>query len=209
MDGGSDRVAGAALVLAAALAVLMMAHHPTSAHAAGATRFVHGAMIALVGAMGFAFAHWARRAGLGRPVVLAGLIAFGIGAAADIGAATINGFVVPALVERGPIDRGVAAFAWEANQALAGLGVAAWGAAFVLWSLRLFRLPGWKVRGLALSGVLAGVVPPALLFSGALSMNLAGAMLVYALQSLWIALAGLHLWSGRFARDALNASRGM
>ncbi|MEI9850994.1 MAG: hypothetical protein WDN24_09240 [Sphingomonas sp.] len=199
MDVRNDRIAGGALVLAALISMLAMAHHPSSAHALVLGRTVHGVMIAAVGVTVYGFAHLAIRRGIGDPAVLAGLVAYAIAAAANIGAATINGFVVTALVERGPLNPGIARLAWEANQALARLAVVAGGIAFLLWSLGFVRRRG-LARPLGLLGIAAGLVPVAMLALG-LRMNVAGAMLVYGIQSAWIALAGLYLWSGRFAKE--------
>ena len=126
-----DRVAGIALIAAAATSMLAMAHHPTSLRAGAMIGIVHGVMILVVGAMLYGFAHFARRRGLERPAVLAGLIAYGIGAAANIGAAVINGFVAPALPAHGaPGARGSVRLRLGGDQALAGLGVIAIGAAY-------------------------------------------------------------------------------
>jgi len=144
----SDRVAGAVLVLASLSSMLMMAHHPSDAHQLGMGQFVHGAMITIVGLTALGLVHFARRLGLDRLTVLAGLIAYGIALFGDIGAATINGFVVTNLVARGVSNREIFALAWEANQALARLGVVATGVAFVLWSLRLVTQAGLFGRGL-------------------------------------------------------------
>ncbi|MDF7777750.1 hypothetical protein P1X14_21015 [Sphingomonas sp. AOB5] len=196
-----DRIAGGVLVLAALGIVVMMGHHPSSSHAVALGRFVHGALIALIGATLFGFVHLARGIGLDRPLALAGLVAYAIGAFGGIGAGTINGFVMTGLYEHGITNRELRLFAWEANQALAQLGVAASGAAFLLWSIEICRYPGWAARGLATLGILGAVVPLVFLWSGLLSMNLSGAILVYGAHAAWIALAGLYLWSGRFAAD--------
>lgn len=202
MEKRGDGIAGGVLIVAALATVLAMTHHPSSAHASGMGRFVHGAMIAVVGATGYGFAHLALRRGLDRPAVLAGLIAYMIGVFGNIGAATINGFVVTALAARGADRSDLFLLAWESNQALAQLGVAATGIAFLLWSLGWVAQRGWAARGLGALGVAAGTAPIVLLAGGALRMNLAGAILVYGVHALWIALVGLYLWSGRFAKDA-------
>jgi len=201
MGLNNDRITGAALILAAGLSVLMMAHHPSSAHDAALGQFVHGALIGLIAVTAWGFAHMALRRGLDRPTVLAGLVAYATGVAATIGAATINGFVVTALAARGDIGRDVFLLAWESNQALARLGVVAMGAGFALWSIGWVRQDGWPARALGALGIAAGVVPIVLLLTGTLGMNLAGAILIYAMQSAWIALAGFYLWSGMFTRD--------
>lgn len=198
MESNHDRLAGGALAFAALAAMLVMAHHPTSAHAAVAGRAVHGAMIALTGLIAYGFAHAALRRGIGRPDVLAGLIAWGIAIAANIGAATISGFVMTALAAK-HVGHEAIDLAWAGNQALAGLGVAATGAALLLWSPGLLRLGGWG-RALGMLGIAAGAVPAAMLGVGLVWMNLAGALLVYGIHFAWIALFGLWLWSGRFAK---------
>jgi hypothetical protein len=197
----ADRIAGGALMLAALGIAVMMGHHPSSFHAIALARFVHGAMIALIGVTTYGFAHLALRMGVEKPAALAGLVACGIGALGGIGAGTINGFLVTGLVVRGVTDHNLLLFAWEGNQALAHIGVIASGTAFLLWSSDFVRRPGWAARGLGALGILAGTLPMLLLWSGMLGMNLAGAILIYGIHAAWIALAGLYLWSGRFAAD--------
>jgi len=200
-DQGADRIAGWAMIAAAALSVLAMAHHPTSAHAGGLAGFIHGAMIVLLALTTFGFAHFALRRGLGRPAILAGLIAYLISLVGHVGAATINGFVVPALAARGVTDHGLFLFAWEANQALAKLGVFATGAAYVLWSLDFLRRPGVEARALGALGLLAGLLPAALLGSGAITMNVSGAGVAYGAFAGWGVLVGLHLLRGKLDAD--------
>ncbi|MEA3014659.1 MAG: hypothetical protein QOD42_3204 [Sphingomonadales bacterium] len=182
-----DRAAGIVLIAAAATSMLAMAHHPTSYRAGATIGIVHGVMILVAGAMLYGFSHFARRRGLRRPAVLAGLIAYAIGTAAGIGAATINGFVAPALAGHAPaVSHDLFVLAWEANQALAKLGVVATGAAYALWSLDLLRTN----RLLAALGLLAGGVPALLLVGGWIDMHLHAAILVYAGQALWAVLVG-------------------
>ena len=200
----SDRIAGVSLIAAAASSVLAMAHHPSGAHSGALGGLVHGAMIVLLAAMAFGFAHFAGRRGLGRPAVLAGLIVYGLGLFAHAGAATINGFVVPALASRGhgAVGHDVFLLAWEANQALARLGVFATGAAFLLWSLDFLRRPGVEARLIGLAGLLAGAIPAVLLAGGGIRMDLAGAFLVYAVHAAWTALVGIHLLRGGLHAEA-------
>lgn len=194
----ADRIAGLSLIGAAALSVLTMAHHPSGAHAGALAGLVHGAMIVLLAAMAFGFAHFAGRRGLGRPAVLAGLVVYGLSLLAHVGAATINGFVVPALALRGQgaVGHDIFLFAWQANQALARLGVVATGAAFLLWSLDFLRRPGGEARLIGFAGLVAGTVPAALLAAGAIRMDVAGAFLAYAVHAAWTVLVGVHLWRG-------------
>lgn len=200
---GGDRIAGAALAAAALVSVAAMAHHPTSAHGGGGLNgLVHGLMIILVALLAFGFVHFARGRGLDRPAILAGLIAYGISVVAHVGAATINGFVVPALAGRGGLSHDIFLFAWETNQALAGLGVYATGAAFILWSIDLVRRGGGWLRLVGLAGLVAGALPAALLAVGAIRMNVNGALLVYAVHAAWAASVGISLILGARAAAA-------
>jgi len=170
----SDRVAGIVLMSAAAASMFAMAHHPTSLRAGAVIQIVHGAMILFVGMM-----------------------AFGIATVANAGAATVNGFAAPALAAHGASHEAFDTL-WFVNQALAGLGVAAGGMAYALWALAL-----WRRHKLAASlGLLAGPVPALLLLGGWIDMHLHWAILVYAAQALWAALAGWLLFSGRLDPQA-------
>lgn len=197
-----DRAAGIALVAAAAGSVLAMAHHPSGGHAGPLGGIVHGAMIALIATMAFGFAHFALRRGLARPAILAGLVAFAVSLFGHVGAATINGFVVPALAGRGHGAAGhdIFLFAWESNQALARLGVFATGTAFVLWSLDLLRERG-AARWLGAAGLVAGAMPAVLLGGGWIAMNVAGAFLVYAAHAAWTAAVGAWMVTGGLERE--------
>lgn len=190
-----DRLAGAALIAAAAASVLTMAHHPSGAHGGALGGLVHGAMIALLALQLFGFAHVALGRGLGRPLILAGLVAYGISLFGHVAAAMINGFVVPAVAARGPgvVSHDIFLFAWEANQAFARLGVYATGAAFVLWSFDFLRRGGAGARLVGAAGLVSGVAPAALLTSGAIRMNVGGALIVYAIHAAWAALVGVML----------------
>ena len=188
-----DRAAGIALIGAAAMSMFAMAHHPTSLRAGALIGIVHGAMILFVGMMAYGFTHMARRRGLGRPAVLTGLVAYGTGAFANVGAALINGFVSPALAARQPaVGHDLFALAWAMNQALAGLAVVAVGLAYACWSLDLWA----RHRLAALLGLAAGGVPALLLTGGWIDLHLHWAIIVYAAQALWAGLIGWLLLRG-------------
>lgn len=195
----ADRIAGAALIATAASIVLAMAHHPTDVHSGSLGQIVHGAMIVLIAVTAFGFAHFAIRRGLGRPAVLAGLVAYGLCLFGHVGAATINGFIVPAVAARGhdAVGHDILHFAWAANQALAGLGVYANAAAFLLWSWDFLRRPGVETRLIGIAGLAAGAVPAILLATGLIRMDLPGALTAYTAFAAWAALVGVHLLRGR------------
>jgi hypothetical protein len=191
--GTGDRAAGIALIGAAAGSMLAMSHHPTSLAAGAMIGIVHGAMILFVAMLAFGFTHVARLRGLERPAVLAGLVAYGIGAFANAAAATLPGFVAPALAAHQPgAGHELFDLIWAMNQALAKLGVVATGAAYALWALDLWR----RSKAVALLGLLAGGVPALLLVGGWIGMHLHAAILVYAAQVLWAALIGWLLLRG-------------
>jgi hypothetical protein len=195
----ADRIAGGALILGSLLSVLAMAHHPDHVDPGGLVGIVHGAMIVLMTVTAFGFAHFALRRGLARPAILAGLTAYLVGLVADIGAGPINGFVVPALAGHGAAlsGRDVFLLAWESNQALAGLGVFATAAAFTFWSIDFLGRPGLEPKAIGGLGLVAGLVPAALLATGAINMHVAGAFAVYAAFAAWGVLVGLYLLRGK------------
>ncbi|NNC73746.1 MAG: hypothetical protein HKN78_12855 [Sphingomonadaceae bacterium] len=196
-----ERLAGGVMIAAALLSVLAMGHHPSGAHATGGIGdYVHGAMIVLISALFFCFAKFAQRRGIARPLILAGLVAYAISLAAHIGAATINGAIVPALAASGhdALGHDIALLCWEANQALARMGVYATGTAFACWSADLILRGGTANRILGVAGLLAGVGPMIAIGGGLASMDLAGAMAIYAVHGLWAALIGI-----QFIRRAL------
>ena len=59
----TDTISGILLAAAAAGTVVMMANHPSDAHAAGVGAVVHGSMILLLLVMGFGFFHFAHVVG--------------------------------------------------------------------------------------------------------------------------------------------------
>lgn len=191
-----SRVAGAVLCGAAAATVLAMSHHPTGLHgSADGGDFVHGTMIVLLAVMAVGLFHFAQRRGLDKLWILAGVVAYAISLGAHVGAAKLNGFVAPALAARGPGAVGHDTFllVWETNQALARLGVYATGAAFALWSYDFLRRAGLMNRLTGAIGLLSGLLPAALLFAGAVVMNVRGASAAYAAHALWVALVGVQL----------------
>ncbi len=97
----AGRAGGMALIIAAIGTVAMMAHHPSGPHSGLLGGIVHGAMIALLLLMTWGFLQFALVRGIRRPLVNGGLLAYGVSLFGHIGAATIKGFVVPALAARG------------------------------------------------------------------------------------------------------------
>lgn len=193
--GPDDRAAGAALAGASILSIIAMAHHPSGAGHGALTQVVHGAMIAIVVVALAGYARLAARRGLHRFPNLVALVAYGAGAAANILAATINGFVAETLIAH-DASRDVLRLCWELNQSLAYGAVYATSAAFLLWGADLAREPGVR-RIIGLAGLAAGIAPALLLMTGTLGMNVAGAFVVYAVQAAFGVLIGAELMRAR------------
>lgn len=205
-EANAERVGGAALILSAIGTVVAMGHHPSGAHSGALGGVVHGAMIALVLAMTWGFIQFALVRGIWRPLVSAGLLAYGVSLFGHLGAATINGFVVPALADRGhgAVSHDLFLFAWTMNQSLAKLGVAMTGIAFIAWGIDLLGDRSRVTKAVGGLGLIAGAVPATLLLSGIVSrLDVKAALMTYALHAAWAALVGIQLLRGRIARAAV------
>src|SRR5688572_19000164 len=94
----SARHAGIVLAGAAALTVVTMSQHPSGMHGIGAVNTaVHVSMMVWLSLMLVGFASFAARRGPTHLLVLSGFVAYAVSCIAHLGAATINGFIVPAL----------------------------------------------------------------------------------------------------------------
>lgn len=189
-----QRVAGGLLMVTSILAIFLMAHHPTNADGAGPIRAMHGAIMLAMVAQAIGFLLFARSRASGWAV--AGMMVFALALVAGLGAGTINGFVVAAMIDAG--NTSYAPLLWAANQALAAAGAIATGLAFGLWGIDLWRA-GWRIIGA--SGLITGLATSVLLIAGSLSMNLHGAQLVYAAQALWAAALGAALLRGGWSSE--------
>ena len=220
------RHAGAILVAASLLSLLIMSHHPSgSTHDMAAfverigrvgalNRGVHGALIALLGVLLFAFAEFTRTFGRGRPLLRLALLAYAIGVGADIGAAMINGFTIGTLATR---YAGADATALESlrqlmhlcramNQALAGIGEVARAVAIALWSAAILR--GGAARGLGATGLAIGTGIAIALLGGWLVLDVHGMLLSVLLGTAWTVALGVQLLRGRVFDASATARDG-
>lgn len=189
-----DRVAGAVLVAAGLLIPLGMLHHPTRLDSALVSP-LHGAMLALLFATTYGFAHQAIALGIRRPPVLAGAVLYAMSAVANLLTTTMNGFVAPRLAAGG-FDGDQLRLLWEVTLVLAEAGVLSGGAAIALWSVAWLRRAGRSARLVASAGLLTGVLSITLLLVGLVRMDLHGATIVYTLQAAWGVLMGWVLFTG-------------
>lgn len=192
-------LAGILLVVTAGLVVFTMGHHPSGhgdgGHGLSLGNVVHAAMILFLAVELWALSVFALKDGPDG-LRLAGLIAYGVSVIGHVLAATINGFIVPALA--GAVDTTAShdlfVLLWHANQSFATLGVHATGLAFMVWGLALLRSGTSLSRLAGLGGLAAGLIPSALLLSGVIALNVSGAFIVYAAHSAWLILLGVLMW---------------
>lgn len=190
---GRDLLAGGALIASSLLVILLMAHHPTAAGPHALARFVHGGMMIMIMVTLAAYARFASLRGFGRYPVLLGLVFYAAGAFGNLLAATVNGFAVPALAERGA-EKALFTLTWEINQAAAYAAVYATSIAFALWGADML-VRGPRVTGAL--GLAAGAIPAALLATGALTMHIGGAFIVYASAAVFSVIIGLQMMRGK------------
>jgi len=189
----SARLVGCLMIGAALLAVLAMAHHPDASGSTALARAVHGGLLVLSLFLLAGFWMVSEKIGLGLVSVKMATVAYAYGDFSVCIAGTVNGFVVPALIDAEAQDEGLFRFAWEMNQSLAYGSAYAVATASILWGAVLVRRPGPLARVLGAAGLLTGAVPAALLATDALDMHIAGAMVVYTAHWVFAGLAGAWL----------------
>lgn len=152
---------------------------------------VHTIVIGTLLALLFGFAVYALRRGLHRSAVIGGLIAFTFGIATTIGAALIDGFLIPEIASR-YVDATAELMNRSAMllqtcslaiQVATKAGLVGMALGIVLWSADLILDKGFlRIAGIV--GVLAGIVPAVLTLSGGY-LNPHSLMIVIAIQTLW------------------------
>lgn len=188
----SLRWAGALLAGSALLAVVLMHNHPHGGDSMELNRIVHGGLLMLIVVQPALLVLLAKALDWSLAAVL-GLNFFVFGSVGGCMAATINGFVVPAIkaYPEGQIGPDLGLLAWEMNQQFARNGAVGAGIGIALFGAALWRA-GWRIIGGI--GMLAGTVPAALLVAGLTDMRFYGAMLTYITQLLWLAMLGVALY---------------
>jgi hypothetical protein len=210
------RLAGIGLIAATLLSVLAMAHHPTLTapdittalqqlkELADLSAWVHGILIGLMLLIFWCLTEYSLRRGVEKPLVRAGLIFYGAGVVAMIGAATVSGWLtarVGTLVPNpGDQDLHLLAilinFSGSMNHVLANLGAVAMSAGILAWSVGLLHDQGWA-RAVGALGVLAGLAPALLLITGSMHLDVHGMMLVVLIQGIWNITLGVLLFQRR------------
>ena len=206
------RIAGTMLIAATLLSVLAMAHHPTLTapdittalqqlkQLADLSAWVHGILIGLMLLIFWCLTEYSLRRGVEKPLVRGGLIFYGAGVVAMIGAATVSGWLtarVGTLVPNpGDQDLHLLAilinFSGSMNRVMANLGAVGMSAGILAWSIGLLHERGWT-RGAGILGIVAGLTPALLLITGGMHLDVHGMMLVVLIQGIWNVALGILL----------------
>jgi hypothetical protein len=157
---------------------------------------VHGALIALLGFVTWAFVVFGMRRGLHRPVVLAGLVAWSIGTVGMIIAGVFNGFVVVDIARRVLAARETADMLRITLQTLSSavdviviIGAVAMSAAVLLWSADLAGERS-AARWTGVFGLVAGAALVVALPTGIGRLDVAGMTLVLVVWAVWFLAVG-------------------
>lgn len=198
------RIAGGLLLAVSVLILLAMGHHP-SGHGGGPvfaglslSAIVHSSMTAFWVANVWAFAVFLRLRG-GRGFALAGFIPYAMSGVGHLLAALISGAITPNLAGRIDVSANHEFFilTWVMNQSLAALGVYLTGAAYALWGIGLLKGARGMNMLLGAAGLACGILPALALYSGWLSLDVQGALVIYGTHSLFAALIGIQMLRGR------------
>jgi len=161
---------------------------------------VHGVAIASLCAYAFGYAALARRLGLARPMVLAGLMVYLFGCVAMIGATILDGFVTPHIAMdaiTGSPDRIDFAYLLVHSigivlNDLAKLGWILQAVGTLAWSLVLMRDGGFN-RAIGWIGLLSSGLVVALIAGSAINMTMTSLLSVLLAQLVWNLAAALLL----------------
>ncbi len=208
-----NRLGGIALVAGAIAGVITMSLHPSGHHGilsqhememlALMTRAVHGLGIASLPLLFLGAMVLTRRLACPSRVPIAALVIYGFAAVAIMIAASMSGFVAPAVIRQlvagDPLTdarRLFLEYTFNINQAFASVYVVASCAAIMLWSTAILK--GRQLAaGLGIYGIVLGLAIVAALFSGKLALDVHGFGVVTFTQSIWFIVAGILLLRAR------------
>jgi hypothetical protein len=208
-----NRLGGVALVAGAIAGMITMSLHPTGQHGimsqhemhilALLTRSVHALAIAglplsFLGAMVLT-----QRLNSPNRLSLAALVIYGFAAVAIMIAASMSGFVAPAVISKLVVGdplidtrRLFLEYNFQINQGFASVYVVASCVAIILWSSTILATRR-LAASLGVYGILLGPAIVAGLFSGKLALDVHGMGLVTFTQSIWFIIAGILLLRSR------------
>lgn len=184
-----DRLIGWMLVATSAMAVVGMANHPVGEESfKDYGRIFHGIMMVTAIVVFATLSRFAARNGNERLPIWMGLVCLGFGTGANLIAASIDGFVVPELADRG-LEEQMWPLTWALNQTMAQGAVYLTGAAFAIWGIDWARRTTGAARIRGVAAALVGVIPPLCLALGIINMHAFGAFIAYSIQTIFSILA--------------------
>jgi hypothetical protein len=214
-DGGRSPdgvVAGAIILACGVLSLLVVAHHPSIhthrpseilgalATLNAANEIVHGLLIAFMLALAFGFSIFTLRQGVHYLTSIGGLVPYLAGVAAFVAAALCDGFFTslyasansnatgPTLAAVLAVLSGGAGFIQVASK----FGLVAMSLGIFVWSIGLLRTPG-VVRYAGVAGLVAAIVPAAMLMVSFHLLTAANITLAIVPQAVFHALIGVLL----------------
>jgi hypothetical protein len=159
--------------------------------------FMHGSVIAIMGALLFGLCIYSLRRGLQNQTAVGGFIAYALGVGALIGAALIDGFLMPAIASHyvaSSVDeiRSVVRlliFGAIAIQILTKFGLIAMSAGVLTWSIGLLRGPA-VLFGTGLIGILSSIAVVLVFVTGGPRITPHVLVVIVVVQAVWYLAVG-------------------
>ena len=215
-----NRKSGIALIAGSIGGIVTMAIHPTAnglLTAAQVDRLViasgiaHGLAILSVLVLFLGACGLARGIAAADRVSFAGIVTFGFACVAVFLAATVSGFVLPAIMKHMAQDASGNTRLWQIvidgifqiNQAMARIYSVFASVAVILWSASVLRNRGLS-RGVAIYGcIISGLIIVGI-GVGHLRVNVHGMAAVWLGQAIWFIIAGYEMCSARANQMSLS-----
>ncbi len=206
-----NRKAGIALIAGSIGGIVTMAIHPTAGGPLTAAQvdrlgivsgIAHGLAIVSVVVLFLGACGLARGIAATDRVSFAGIVVFGFACVAIFMAASVSGFIIPAIMKHMARDAGANMRTWQIvidsifqiNQAFAEIYSVAASLAVILWSVSVLR-NGGLARGIAVYGCIVSALIIAGVGIGHLRLNVHGMAVVWLGQAIWFVIAGAQLCS--------------
>lgn len=206
-----ERKSGILLIAGSLGSILTMAIHPTGAHTLtpdqvrhlmAASGIAHSLGIVSVVLLFLGACGLTRSIAAADRVSFAAMVTYSFACVAIFIAATVSGFIVPAIWERMVHDSPAASNQWriategifQINQAFARIYSVAASISIILWSVSALRNGGFG-RGTAIYGC---IIAPLIILGiciGHLRLDVHGMAAVVLGQGIWIVLVGFQLYS--------------
>ena len=207
-----NRKSGVALITGSIGGIVTMAIHPTAGGPMTAAQVdrlavvsgvAHGLAIASVMVLFLGACGIARRIAAGDRTAFAGIVVFGFACVAVFVAATVSGFILPAIMKHMARDASnmntwqiVIDSIFQINQAFARIYSVGASVAVILWSASILRNGGLG-RGIGIYGCIVSALIIVGVGVGHLRLNVHGMAAVWFGQAIWFVIAGVQLYSVR------------